>query len=176
MQIGLARDTTARFLPIFRVNHPDITWPDILLSDLDGYYDEHEQGMPDDSDAYAGGDAAFDFALCALLRAKAYAKEGNLPRVTPACCTALIAAVSARATNVWHADDPEAVRAFEVRDAEALAGRTVHDNVASQAVKKREWQMVAEWLERHRVGDYPDTQDAERERWFEWWLEREGLL
>ena len=85
-------------------------------------------------------------------------------------------AVSARGSNVWHADDPEAVRAFEERDWEALAGRRVHHNVASRAVEKREWLIVADWLEAHGAGAYPDTEDPERETWFAWWQDRECNL
>ncbi len=132
--------------------------------------------MSDAPEKDAGGDASFWYALYALLDAVSYANQDNLHKVTPACCTALIWAVGARAANVWHADDPEAARAFEIRDREALTGRTVHHNAASQAVKKREWLIVADWLEEHQVGDYPETDDAERETWFEWWQDRECLL
>ena len=179
LQIGLARDTTARFLPIFHANHPNVTWPKTVLDDLHAYYSENEQALYDEPENSFGGDMSFNYALYALLRALSHAEKGNLPQVTPACCTALIWAVSARARNVWHADDPAAVRAFEERDREALAGRSMHHNVAALAVKKREWLLVADWLEEHQVGDYPETDEvgaAEREKWFEWWLDRECLL
>lgn len=176
MQIALARDMTARFLPIFLGNHPEVTWVATLLDDLDGYHDEHEQGMLDEPEDRFGGDMSFDYALGALLRAVSNARQDDLPRVTPACCTALISAVSARASNVWHADDPEAVQMFEARDWEALAGRGMHANVASRAVTKREWLIVADWLEEHDVASYPDGEDAECEKALAWWKDRECLL
>ena len=177
MQIGLARHMTARFLPVFRANHPGLIWPESVINDLDGYYREHEQGLPDEPENSCGGVPSFVFTLYALLRAWSYAQQNNLPRVTPACCTAVIHAAFARVLNVWHADDPEAVQAFNNRDREALAGRTAHHNVASQAVKKREWLLAADWLEARGVGSYPDAEDeAEREHWFEWWKDRECLL
>lgn len=180
VQIALLCDMTTRFLPIFRANHPGVTpattWPETVLADPNGYYDEHERAVEDEPEDSFGGDMSFRFALYALLDAVSYAKQGTLPRVTPACCTGLGAAVSAHADNVWHADDPEAVQAFATRDREALAGRTAHHNVASRAVTKREWLLVADWLEARDVGSYPDTEDAEREKWFEWWQDRECQL
>lgn len=180
VQIGLARRMTARFLPIFRANHPEdtleATWPETVLDDLDGYHDEHERTVENEPANSFGGDMSFRFALYALLDAVSYSRQGNLARVTPACCTALLAAVSARAANVWHADDPEGVQAWHDGDYEALAGRGEHDNVASVAVTRREWLIVADWLEEHQVGDYPEADEAEREQWFEWWQERECQL
>ncbi|WP_428268227.1 hypothetical protein [Haliangium sp.] len=176
VQIDLARALTARFLPIFRANHPEVTWPETVLVDLHAYYSEHGQALYDEPEDSFGGDMSFHYALYALLRALSHAEESHLYRVTPACCTALLWAVAARARNVWHADDPEAVQAFELRDREALAGRTMHDNVASRAVTKREWLIVADWLDEHQIGDYPEADEDERERWLAWWQERECLL
>jgi hypothetical protein len=180
VQLELALTTTRRFLPIFRANHPEdspeVAWPETVLSDLDAYYREHGVEVLDAPEKDAGGDASFWYALYALLDAVSYANQDNVHKVTPACCTALIWAVGARAANVRYADDSEAVRAFESGDREALAGRSMHHNVASQAVKKREWLLVADWLEEHQVGDYPeagDVDEAEREKWFEWWQDRE---
>ncbi|MEM9488635.1 MAG: hypothetical protein AAGC55_05795 [Myxococcota bacterium] len=181
MQIGLARDMTARFLPIFRANHPERTpeamWPETVLGDLGGYYEMHGRAVENEPTDSCGGDMSFRFALCALLDAVSYARREELPRVTPACCTALVAAVGARARNVWHADDPEAVDAFNRRDRQALTGRTMHDNTAANAVRIREWLMVAEWLEERVASrEADDSDDGECERWLEWWLEREGNL
>ncbi|WP_428263548.1 hypothetical protein [Haliangium sp.] len=176
IQIAVARHLTARFLPIFRANHPEVTWVAPLLDDLDAYHREHEQGMPDEPENRFGGDMSFDVALCALLRAVSFAKQNNLPRVTPSCCTALMSAVSARASNVWHCDDPEAVQAWNHDDSETLRGRNARHNPASQAVTKREWLIVADWLEEHGVGDFPEADEAECEHWLAWWLDRECLL
>ncbi|WP_428265451.1 hypothetical protein [Haliangium sp.] len=55
-------------------------------------------------------------------------------------------------------------------------GRTPRFNVASQAVAKREWLIVADWLDEHHVGNQPDTEDTEREATLAWWKERECLL
>jgi hypothetical protein len=56
---------------------------------------------------------------------------------------------------------------------DTLAGRTMHDNVASRAVEKREWLLMADWLDAHHAGSGPDTEDAGRETWFQWWKDRE---
>ncbi|WP_428269826.1 hypothetical protein [Haliangium sp.] len=179
VQIGLARDMTARFLPIFRANHPDVDWPVKVLDDLDAHFREHEQGLPEEPPDCSGGDPAFMYALYALLRALSYAKQGELPRVTPACCTALAQATHARARNVWHADDPEAVQAFDDDDWERLHGRSMHDNVAAQAVRKREWLLVADWLEARVAAealDAPVMDEPACEQWLAWWQERAGNL
>ncbi|MEM9490715.1 MAG: hypothetical protein AAGC55_16325, partial [Myxococcota bacterium] len=176
MQIGLARDMAARFLPVFHANHPEVTWPTTVLDDLDAYFNEHEQTLPDEPEDSFGGDMSFNYALYALLRALAYSKQGLLPRVTPACCTALLMAVSARAANVWHADDPDGVQAWRDGAWETLAGRGEHNNAASMAVARREWLVVADWLEAHNVDVFPVTDEAEREKWFAWWQDRECLL
>lgn len=181
MQIELVRYMTSRFLPVFRAHHPEDTYevaaPAMVLDDLARYYQEHEQGLPDEPENSFGGDPSFRYALYALLRAWTYAQQGDLPRVTPACCTGLIWAIAARANNVWHADDPEAVRAWEENDWETLAGRDVHDNMAAQAVRKREWLIVADWLEAQGVVEFPISEDAaERETWFAWWKDRECNL
>ena len=176
IQIEVARYMTARFLPVYRVHHPSVRWPEVILLGVDQYFSATGPGLPDEPEASLGGDAAFYNCLYGLSDAWSYAKENNLPRVTPACCTILIWAVAARASNVWYADDPEAVQAWIDNDSEALIGRTTRHNVASQAVRKREWLIVADWLEEYGVGSHPDTEDAEREEVLVWWKDRECLL
>ncbi|WP_428268070.1 hypothetical protein [Haliangium sp.] len=179
MQLELARVTIARFLPIFLTHYPDVTWVVPLVEDPEAYYREHEQGMPLWPEMLLCADASFDFALCALLRAWSYVDKNELPRVTPACCTAVIWAIGARATNAWHADEPEVRAAFVRRDRGAFAGLTEDDNAAGRAVKQREWLLVVDWLEAHAADDYPELDEAgraERDRWFEWWMDRECLL
>ncbi|WP_428263089.1 hypothetical protein [Haliangium sp.] len=104
------------------------------------------------------------------------AEQGLL---TAAGCAILINVVNAWAANVWRADEPEVVRAFETDDDEGWQGRTSYFNVASQAVTRREWLIVADWLDEHGVGDFPDTpaeDEPDCERWLAWWQDREYLL
>ncbi|WP_428268225.1 hypothetical protein [Haliangium sp.] len=180
IQIELALEITRRFLPVFRKNHPEhtaaVAWAESVLGDLGAYYDARGVEVSDPPEKDAGGDASFWYALYALLDAVSYAKQGKLHRVTPACCTALIWAVGARSANIWYADDPDAVQAWNDGHGEPLLGRGEHENLACLAVTKREWLIVADWLEQRQVGDYPEADEDERERWLAWWQERECLL
>lgn len=176
VQIGLARYMTARFLPIYLAHHPGILWPHKVLTDIDEYFSENGQFLPEAPEDGSGGVARFRFCLYGLLRAVSYALENNSAKVTAACCTTLIWAVNARADNVWYADDPEAASAFEADDWEAYRERTSRFNAASQAVTRREWLIVCDWLDEHEVGTYPDSEHPKCEEVLAWWQDRECLL
>lgn len=176
LQIELARRTIERFSPIYKAHHPEAIWVQEILKGVDEYFHSHGKGLPEEPETTYGGDPEFRYALHGLSDAWSYAQQDNVAKVTTACCTSLIWAISARASNVWYADDPEAAQAFESGEREACRGRGPRSNVAALAVKKREWLLVADWLEEHQVGDYPEADEAEREKWFEWWLDRECNL
>lgn len=176
IQIELARDMTARFLPIYREHHPDVAWPGTILDGVEEYFNATGEGLPEEPEETFGGDAELYNCLYGLSDAWSYSKKNDFAKVTSACCTTLIWAVAARAANVWHADDPEAARALQVGDQDTWQGRAPRFNVASRAVVKREWLIVADWLEERDVGSYPDTEDSECEKALARWQDREYLL
>ncbi len=176
LQRELARHMVARFSPIYETHHPQAAWVQELLAGVDEYFSANGKGLAEEPETTYGGDPEFRYALHGLSDAWSYARDGNLAKVCTACCTSLIWAISARASNVWYADDPEAARGFERGDREACRGRGPRSNVAAVAVAQREWLLVADWLEEHQAGDYPQADDDERGKWFEWWQERECNL
>ncbi|MEM9490747.1 MAG: hypothetical protein AAGC55_16485 [Myxococcota bacterium] len=175
-EIELARHMTARFLPIYRVHHPTVAWPEMLLGDVDRYFSEDGEGLPDEPQPERSGDTEFYYCLHGLSDAWSYVGRGDLGKVTTACCTVLIWAVGARAANVWYADDPEAAHAFQIGDRETWRGRTPHHNVASRAVTRREWLVAMDWLAERDIGSLPESEDSERETLLAWWKDRECTL
>ena len=180
LQIELARYMTARYLPIFRSHRTDLRWVDSVLADVDAYFGPHGRGLPEATPAdLIPGDIQFTTCVFLLADAWRYAHRNEQGELTAICGSIVIDAVAARAANVWRADDPEAVQAFETDDTDHWVGRTSQDNVASRAVRQREWLVVASWLDEHAIGSHPaipDSEVAEREKALVAWQDREYLF
>ncbi|WP_428263091.1 hypothetical protein [Haliangium sp.] len=179
-QIELARHMTARYLPLFRSHRSDLRWVEDVLSDVDAYFSPDGRGFPEPPpDDIVQGDNQFMTAVFGLDHAWRHAHRGEQGQLTAVCCAILRNVVNAWAANVWRADEPHIVEAFEAGDRETARGHGPHVNVASVAVTRREWLIVADWLDEHGVGDFPDTpaeDEPDCERWLAWWQDREYLL
>ena len=180
LQIELARTMTARYLPVFRSHRKDLPWVEQVLAGIAEYFSATDGGLPEPGpDDLVPRDIAFVQCVFLLARAWEHAKANKMGRLTAACGAVLAEAIHARAGNVWRADDPVAVRAFESEDTANWVGQTSSSNAASQAVSRREWLLVADWLDAHDVGSFPDiseTDMADCEQSLTAWKDREYLF
>lgn len=174
LQMRLACFVMSRYLPIFESKWKDITWPRQILNNIAQWADVHGRDVPEEPETADAADAAFSFAFDGLLLA--YAHQNHDFTLTSSSVFAIDSAINARETNVWMADDPEAYQMWE--EGEWLPpGHTALENAAAMAVSKREWQLVAKWLQQEEVWNYPDNVDCDQmEEELACWLEREMLL
>jgi hypothetical protein len=177
IQMALPLNAMKRFVPIFHWKNPGATEPQQLLDNPEAWFRERGRSFELES-TNDQSEAAFLFSIHALLLALAYPSEPFT--LTSSCACAVAAAVSARALNVWTADEPEAAALsdLEVETPHRVPkGRTVLDNVAAKAVTRREWKEVGRWLRRAEVLDAPDVSDpAEVEAALKRWTEIEHLI
>lgn len=173
LQIALARLAINSYLPVFENKWPAITWPRQLLEDVDQWVRRFGKQLPDEPDDPDPADAAFLFSFDALLMAGSH--HSNPLTLTSSCASAVNSAVNARQSNVWIADDPEAVEMWKTY--QYFSGRSVIENVASIAVAEREWTRVAASLEERQVLSCPEEADeSEIEQALARWVEHEMLL
>lgn len=166
-----------RYLPIYETKLPASTWPRQILGDLDAWFRAHEEVTPEGPDDIDSADLHYQAGFSDLLCAYRY-------RDDPACltggiCGTMLAAVGARARNVFVADDPVASQLWkeerawwgieeEHRPPEPDSFRQLaqpeHNpvkNVAFIAVYRREWLHVAKWLRAETVWNYPEPDDLD---------------
>ena len=173
LQTSLASLAINAYLPIFERKWPTQKWPRQLLEDVEQWVKEHGRQVPDEPDDADPADAPFLFSLDGILLAASYPDAPFT--VTSACAAAVDSAINARQTNVWMADDPEAVEMW--RNQEYLIGRSVTDNAAAIAVQEREWRRVAAWLEEREVWNEPsEIDESETEEALARWIEIEMLF
>lgn len=174
LQIDFARFMMSRYLPIFESKWEKIKWPRQILSDVAHWADVHGRDVPEEPERADAADAAFSFAFDGLLLAYTYQTHDFT--LTSSSVFAIDSAINARETNLWIADDPEAYQMWD--EGEWLPpGRSALENSAVIAISKREWQLVAKWLEEEEVWNYPDSVDCSRmEEELACWVEREMLL
>ena len=179
LQVRAALHTCERYLPIFEKKQPGSTWVRRLLGDLDAWFHAEREGTPDMPDESDSADMAYRSGFTNLL-------VGYHHRDDPACLTAGVCgmidhAIHARARNVFLADDPMVIRLEKEHDAwwDAWGGvdenlwppqpdamhqlaQPEHNpfrNVAFDAVYRREWLHVTEWLRTEAVWKYPEPDD-----------------
>jgi hypothetical protein len=153
-----------RYLPIFHTRWQTVTWPDQIIDQPGQWVARFGRAIPEQPEVVNPADAAFLFCFDALLNAIAHQSDSAI--LTSSHVTAINAAISARATNVWIADDPEAVALWKAQG--YFPGRSVTENVAAIAVTVREWQMAADWLAQHAQSfSIDDSNEVDRalERW-----------
>lgn len=141
-QLELAQLMVGRYLPIFHSRWPDVNWPQTILEQPAAWFDRHGREVPEEPDPENPADAAFVFCFDALLNA--IANPANPVVVTSSYMSAINVAIDARSTNVWMADDPEAVKMWEKQG--YFPGRSAEDNSAAIAVTEREWRIAGDWL------------------------------
>lgn len=177
LQIRAACSMCERYLPIFEAKWPRLSWPRQLLGDVDAWHRAKGRGTPDTPEGADSADGAYLFCFDFLL--SAYEHKDDPVSLTAGTCGAMGYAAYARASHVWLADDPEAVRIEREKDAyyrieaddrpseppsfrelEEPAHSPYH-NAAFVAVYRREWAHVAAWLRAEAVWQYPETAGLE---------------
>jgi len=172
LQIALACLAGKSYLPIFQHKWPDITWPRQLLDDVEQWVRQFDIQRPDEPEDADPADAAFLFSFDALLLASSHPTAPLI--VTSSCACAIMSVINARQSNVWIADDPEAVEMWKTY--QYSPGRSVVENVAAIAVAEREWEKVVSWLEERQVSSIPDETDVDEiEKGLARWQENEML-
>ena len=179
LQIQLACFMMRRYLPIFENREPYIKWPRIILDDVAQWVEENERSIPMCGRFEGPFDSAFSNSFDGLVAAYYYRDKPFV--VTSACIYAFGSAISARRSNVWAADDPEAVEIWKKRsdnpEIYLEPERWAYKNLAATAVKKREWQEVAKWLLDREVWNYPDEVNLEEvEQYVDYWTDNQMLL
>ena len=173
LQIRLACFMMRRYLPIFEFKNHRVKWPRRLLNDVTQWVTTHGREVPEEPEKADAADAAFLYSFDALLLAYAYPNDAYT--LSSSCVVAVDSTINARETNTWIYDDPEAYQMWE--QGELLPGRSALENPGAVALSKREWQLVAQWLEQEQVWSYPDESDFEQiEQQLSRWMEREMLL
>lgn len=175
IQIRLASTMIRRYLPIFKARWPAITWPEQILNETARWVEQFGRALPEEPDAINPADAAFKFSFDALLLAQTYRLE--LAILTPSCAAVINSAINTHATNVWIADDPEAVKMWEAHDYLHLRGRSVIENPAAIAVTEREWRVAANLLSDEAGKTTPDEVNLDKaKQMLTRWKENEMLL
>jgi hypothetical protein len=154
LQIDLAHSAVNGYLPIFQKKRPTVTWPGRLLENVEQCVSQFGRDIPEPGELDPA-DAAFVSSLDGLLLASLHMTD--LLTVTSSCAAAIGWAINARASNVWIADDPEAVEMW--RTQQYLVGRSMNENAAALCVAEREWSQVAAWLEERQIWINPEHID-----------------
>jgi hypothetical protein len=172
-QLGLAQTTIRRYWPHFELKWPGVSWPANVLDGLEQWVETCGRRVPAEPAETDPADAAFLFAVDAVLLAYVYRTDRLI--LTSSCVAAVNAAIEAQRTTAWMQDDPDAVAMWKAHT--PLPGRNVSENVAANVVAEREWTRVVNWMRDQKVWTYPDVADvAELERDLERWRDREYLL
>lgn len=172
-QIKLVCFTIKRYSPIFQLRWPAITWTEQILDNPEQWVARHGRAVPEDPNEVNPADAAYIFCFDALLNAVACRTDRTI--LTSSCVAAINSAINARATNVWIADDPEAVSLWETHS--DLCERSLLENVAAIAVTEREWRIVMNWfLTQSKENLLEEVDLKEAEQGFARWQEREMSL
>jgi hypothetical protein len=190
LQLRAAVHMRERYLPIYEMKVPGSTWCRQLLGDLDAWFRADGEATPDGPDDIDSADRMYQAGFTELL--SGYRHRDDPACLTAAICGTMLNVIHARAQNVFLADDPVVVRLQKEHDAwwDAWGGveedlwppqpdamrqlaQPEHNpsrNVAFDAVYRREWLHVAEWLRAETVWQYPEPEDLETmmrglERW-----------
>ena len=185
-QLRAACHMCERYLPIYEKKLPGSTWCRQLLGDLDAWFRAEGEATPDIPDESDSADTLYHYSFTNFL--VAYHYKYDPASLTAGVCGTIIHVVHARAQNVWLADDSVAAQLEMEKDAwrrideehrppapESFrqlwqSEHTPTLNIAFDAVYRREWLYVAEWLRAEAVWKYPDPDDMDAmmrglERW-----------
>jgi hypothetical protein len=177
LQLRAAVHMCERYLPIFEKKWPGLTWCRQLLSDIDAWHRAEGEARPVVPDEADCAETAYYFGFTHLLCAYNYKDDPVV--LTAGLCGTMLQVICARALNVWLADDAIAARIEQERDAYNRIEEedqppepayfydvwkpehNAYDNVAFDAVYRREWLHVAEWLRAEAVWKHPEPDDME---------------
>jgi len=195
LQLRAALHMFERYLPIHEKKWPEITWPRQVLGDVDAWFRAHGEATPDEPDDVDAADLKYQASFTDLLCAYRYRDDAAC--LTAGLCSTVLGMVHTRAENVFVADAPVASQIWKERRAwwitwdsveeehrppqpepssplGPLEQRTFH-NVAFEAVYRREWLHVVEWLRGEAVWKYPEPDDMDAmARGLERWKPHEG--
>jgi len=181
LQLRAALHMFERYLPIHEKKWPGIAWPRQILADVDAWFRAEGEATPDEPDDIDAADLKYQARFTDLLFAYRYKDD---PASLPAgLCSTMLGQIHARAQNVFVADDPVAAQLWKEHRAWKITwGSTeeehrppepesfdqlwqpehnAFDNVAFDAVYRREWLHVVEWLRAEAVWKYPEPDDME---------------
>lgn len=162
-----------RYIPIFRTHWPITTWPEQILDQPEQWVAQHDRALPEEPDSVNPADASFLFAFDALLNGLQHKSDRAI--LTSSYVAAINATIHARGTNVWIADDPEAVALWKAQG--YFPGRSVTENMAALAVFAREWRVVIDWIAEEQHTKLLSTGDPkETERALSLWKDHELSL
>jgi hypothetical protein len=177
LQLRAACHMCERYLPIYEKKLPGSDWCRQLLGDLDAWFRAEREATPDIPDESDSADTLYHYGFTNLL--VAYHYKDDPASLTAGICGTIIHVVHARAQNVFLADNAVAARLEKERDvwksieeehrppapdSFSQLWQPEHssfDNVAFDAVYRREWLHVAEWLRAEGVWKYPEPDDLD---------------
>jgi hypothetical protein len=191
LQIRAACHICERYLPVFEAKWPDVTWPRVILGDVDAWHRVNGRGTEHAPEEADSADSAYLFCFDFLL--SAYHHKDDPVSLTSGTCGAMGYAAYARAENVWLADDAIAARIekekaayHRLKDAHHRnedgsyrddeedyppepeyfndlwkPQHSDHHNAAFVAVYRREFRHIAEWLRAEEVWKYPEPDDLD---------------
>jgi hypothetical protein len=149
-----------------------VTWPETLLDDPYGWVQQHNREVPQEPEDANAADAAFLFGFDALLNAVAHRRDAAV--LTSSVVATVGAAISARATNIWLSDDPEALALWETQS--YAPGRSVLEHPAAVFITEQEWRDVAAWLAERKDELVREAEPEEINQALERWREHEMQL
>ncbi|HEX3481021.1 MAG TPA: hypothetical protein VHT91_38660 [Kofleriaceae bacterium] len=180
-QIESGRCMLWRYLPIFEHKWPSDTAARRLLSDVGRWLALEGPVGLGAHDRLDPADVEFVYGVDALIGAAA--SPTSAPTVTSGCVGAMVGAITARARNVWVADDPDGHDAYRRNMAAAEAESTAApepdetvEPVGSRAVEDREWRALLDMWRGDAIWQFPEVVDGEAlARALAAWQEREQL-
>lgn len=177
LQFRAAFHMYERYLPIHEKKWPGVTWPRKVLGDLDAWLRAEGEATPDEPDDIDSADLGYQASFTDLLCAYRY--RDDPASLTGGLCSTMLAMIHVRAQNVFLADDPVADRLKKEHRAWHLIEEehrppepesfdqlwqpehSAYDNVAFDAVYRREWLHVVEWLRAEAVWKHPEPDDMD---------------
>ena len=177
LQFRAAVHMLERYLPIYEAKWPGVTWPRQVLGDIGAWFRANGEATPDEPDDIDSADLGFEARFIDLLYGYRH-RDYPASLAAGMCCT-MLGMIHARAKNVFLADDPVANRLEKEHRAWCLIEEELRppepdhfdqlwrpehshfDNVAFDAVYRREWLHVVEWLRAEAVWQYPEPDDMD---------------
>jgi hypothetical protein len=191
LQMRAALHSCERYLPIFEVKWPGVIWPREILRDVDAWHRVNGRGRPRSWDEADSADSAYLFCFDYFLSAYHHKDDpasltlGNCGAMGNAACARAINvwladdAIAARIEKERDAfyrmkddyyrnedgtyrededDGPQEPKHFGDL---CKPEHQRHLNVAYDAVYRREWRHIAEWLRAEEVWKYPEPDDLD---------------
>lgn len=172
LQIELSQSIIQTYLPFFKREWPNVTWPDQLLNDPDQWLNKRGRSIPADPVFDDPADLAFKFSFDALLIAVKY--QSYPSALTSACVCVINAIINALMTTIWIAEDLEAYKMWQQQS--YFPGHNIMEKPEGLAIALHEWKNILEWLRKENIELYPDeVNDQQLEQVLLLWESNERL-